>query len=58
MTAQMASESRLGQQTRTLEEAISVYKKIPPERMNGNPQVQEAVKEFIRLFPDKEVIDY
>ena len=102
---------------RTLEEAISVYKKIPPERMNGikpqrailqgksiieivgvaiginlhvkgtdkvedsqadilsgdeidigiislmpefcgNPQVQEAVKEFIRLFPDKEVIDY
>ena len=24
----------------------------------GNPQVQEAVKEFIRLFPDKEVIDY
>ena len=24
----------------------------------GNPQVQEAVKELIRLFPDKEVIDF
>lgn len=24
----------------------------------GNPQVQESVKELIRLFPDKEVIDY
>ena len=24
----------------------------------GNPQVQEVVMEFIRLFPDKEVIDY
>ena len=85
---------------RTLEEAVAVYEKIPPERMNGipaiginlhvkgtnkvedaqadilsgdeidigiislmpefcgNPPVQEAVKEFIRLFPDKEVIDY
>ena len=85
---------------RTLEEAVAVYEKIPPERMNGipaiginlhvkgtnkvedaqadilsgdeidigiislmpefcgNPQVQGAVKELIRLFPDKEVIDY
>ena len=84
----------------TLEEAVTLYRQIPPERMNGvpsiginlhvkgtnkvedsqadilsgdeidigiislmpefcgNPQVQEAVKEFIRLFPDKEVIDY
>lgn len=24
----------------------------------GNPQVQEAVREMIELFPDKEVIDY
>lgn len=85
---------------RTLEEAVVIYEKISPERMNGipaigvnlhvkgtdqvedsqadilsgdgidigiislmpefcgNSQVQEAVKEFIRLFPDKEVIDY
>lgn len=85
---------------RTLEEAVRLYRQIPPGRMNGipsigislhvegtdrfgdsqvdvvtgegidaglislmpefcgNPQVQEAVKELIRLFPDKEVIDY
>ena len=85
---------------KTLEEAVSLYQQIPPERMNGvpsiginlhvegtakmedsqadilcgneidigflnlmpeffgNPQVQEAVREMIELFPDKEVIDY
>ncbi len=85
---------------RTLEEAVLIYGKIPPDRMNGiraiginlhvkgtdrredlqadvlsgneidtsiisltpefyeNPQVWEAVKGLIRLFPDKEVIDY
>lgn len=84
----------------TLEEAVTLYRQIPPERMNGvpsiginlhvegtakmedsqadilsgneidigflnlmpefydNPQVQEAVKKIIELFPDKEVIDY
>lgn len=84
----------------TLEEAVTLYRQIPPERMNGvpsiginlhvegtakmedsqadilsgneidigflnlmpefcgNPQVQEAVRELIELFPDKEVIDY
>lgn len=57
----------------TLEEAISFYQQIPPERMNGIPaieinlhvmgtdkmeDVQEAVKAIIRRFPDKEVIDY
>ncbi len=84
----------------TLEEAVMLYRQIPPERMNAvpsigislhvegtakmedsqadilcgseidvgfvslmpefcsNPQVQEAVREIIELFPDKEVIDY
>ena len=84
----------------TLEEAVNLYQRIPPERMNGipafginlhvegtdkmedvqadvlsgdeidtgfislipelcgNPEVQEAIKEIIRRFPDKEVIDY
>lgn len=84
---------------KTLEEAVTLYRQIPPERVNSipsiginlhvegtdkmedlqadilsgneinteclsfpefceNPQVQQAVKEIIRLFPDKEIIDY
>lgn len=39
-------------------EGIDVgFIKLMPE-FCGNPQVQEAVKELIRLFPDKEVIDF
>lgn len=85
---------------KTLEEAVAIYHRIPPERMNGipslginlhtvgtdkwedsqidvltgdeidmgllkfmpefceNPEVREAVKEIIKRFPDKEVIEY
>lgn len=35
---------------------IGIISLIP--ELCGNPQVQEAVKGFIRLFPDKEVIEY
>lgn len=83
---------------RTLEEAVHIYRKIPPGRMHGmpsigiklhekeyawdtrvdiltdsgidvemlrlmpglyeNPKVQEIIRELIRMFPEKEVIDY
>ena len=85
---------------KTLEDAVTIYDQIPPDRMNGvraiginlhvkgtnkredsqvdiltgneidigiislmpefceDPLVQKAVKELIRMFPDKEVIDY
>lgn len=85
---------------KTLEEAVSLYRQIPPERMNGipsiginlhargtdkmedvqadilsgdgidigfislipelcgNAQVQAAVQAIIKMFPDKEVIEY